>query len=148
MLLDVHADWTCYQEGLSSSQVRSTFLTGTFGAEVAVLTHGALVLRRPAIVPCCGSRPQDFSWFRPSTERLVGLMRRAGIRSGRSQVPLKSGHALPLYTNTQTYRNEVLYCLILPPLLSLWQKDGLDLLDVPAPLQLLGADVLYRWQWK
>lgn len=51
---------------------------------------------------CCGSSPQDFSLFRPSAERAVGLTWLAGIRAGRSQVPLKSGHALPLCSiNTQ-----------------------------------------------
>lgn len=67
--------------------------------------------------PCCGSRPQDFSLLRPSTERLVGLMRWAGIRVGRSQVPLKSGHALPLYSHIHRHTDE---SYIVSPL----QKDN------------------------
>lgn len=47
-------------------------------------------------------RPEDLSCFSPSAERLVGLTWWAGIRLGRAQVPLKSGHALSFY-NTHTH---------------------------------------------
>lgn len=51
-----------------------------------------------------GYRPHDLSLLRPSTERAVGLIRWPGMRAGRSQVPLKSGHARPLCSNTHAVR--------------------------------------------